>query len=165
VVKRKQSTEEYRNWALRNPEKVAAKQARRYARIRASREAIVSRAVATLLANGFSLIPSYPRYLISRNGEIYSTLFRRIIKMRPGIKPAGYEFVCLRNGNGAVYEMVHRLVAITYIPNPFGFPHVNHLDGDKSNNSDTNLEWCTHAQNMWHAVFTGLNRGRIKVKA
>lgn len=42
---------------------------------------------------------------------------------------------------------IHRLVADAFIPNPHGFDEVNHLDGNKSNNSVSNLEWCSCEQN------------------
>lgn len=53
-------------------------------------------------------------------------------------------------------QLIHRLVALAWIPNPFNFPEINHKDGDKSNNSVSNLEWCTHAENMAHAKATKL---------
>lgn len=57
-----------------------------------------------------------------------------------------------------VNVLVHRLVAIKYIPNPEGKGFVNHKDGDKTNNHKDNLEWVTSLENMAHAKENNLLR-------
>lgn len=48
-------------------------------------------------------------------------------------------------------QLVHRLVAETYIDNVYGKPDVNHRNGNKFDNNVSNLEWCTKSENMRHA--------------
>ena len=68
----------------------------------------------------------------------------------------GYPQVALANEGIVTYWKVHRLVATAFIPNPSGLPQVNHIDGDKANNSIENLEWVTAKDNIIHAHKTGL---------
>lgn len=42
---------------------------------------------------------------------------------------------------------IHRLVASAFIPNPYNFPIVHHIDECKTNNAVNNLIWCTYRQN------------------
>ncbi|WP_277630368.1 NUMOD4 motif-containing HNH endonuclease [Atopococcus tabaci] len=52
--------------------------------------------------------------------------------------------------------LVHRLVAMAFIPNPNGYGSINHIDGNPRNNRVENLEWCTHKMNNNHAFDNGL---------
>lgn len=64
-----------------------------------------------------------------------------------------------KDGKGRNFR-VHRLVAMTFIPNPDNKPEVNHIDGNKRNNCVTNLEWVTSSENHVHAYVTGLRKRR-----
>lgn len=73
----------------------------------------------------------------------------------------GYPMVSLcKNGESKRY-LVHRIVAIAFIPNPLNKAYVNHIDGNKQNSNLENLEWSTPTENSIHAHENGLaNVGR-----
>lgn len=50
--------------------------------------------------------------------------------------------------DGKLYTcLIHRLVALTFIPNPLNLPIINHKDENRANNNIENLEWCTYKYN------------------
>lgn len=68
------------------------------------------------------------------------------------IDKLGYCNCALSKFNKLSSFKVHRLVAITHIPNPNGYKEVNHKDGVKTNNNVDNLEWCDRSHNIRHAI-------------
>lgn len=69
------------------------------------------------------------------------------------------------SGKRRCVRLLHRLIAEAFIPNPDGKPHVNHINGVKTDNQVGNLEWCTHRENMRHARAIGLIDDRQPVIA
>lgn len=71
--------------------------------------------------------------------------------IRPGIRKDGYLQVSLHKDGRARTLLVHRLVALTFLPLVEGKCQVNHKDGNRKNNSLQNLEWCSATENTIHA--------------
>lgn len=96
------------------------------------------------------VLEEYPDYVIYEDGRIYSNLSNKFIAQRAN--EFGYVSSCLKNKDGEYkWCRVHRLVALAYIPNSENKREVNHIDGDKSKNHHTNLEWATSKENKAHA--------------
>lgn len=108
-------------------------------------------------------------YLISTNGQIVSipreskhshhkgvTCSRKQRELKFSKLSTGYLMAALTIEGKTIRKSVHRLVAVTFIPNPENKPCVNHKDGNKSNNKKSNLEWATYKENTNHAYKTGL---------
>ena len=102
-----------------------------------------------------SIVLEFPLYRVTEGGEVFSSRLKE--NLVQSVDKDGYRFVMLypKNGTGK-NRRVHRLVALSFLPNPDRLPEVNHLDGDKSNNSSGNLEWVSSSQNQQHAYDTGL---------
>lgn len=100
-------------------------------------------------------IPGYEGlYIITPQGNIFSIASNRWITSPVG--QSGYKKAILTNKMRSRHFPLHRIIALTFIPNPENKPCVNHIDGNKLNNNIDNLEWCTYSENNKHAFAIGL---------
>lgn len=98
---------------------------------------------------GYRRADGFPHIICNKEGDLLY-FNRRPVKLYYNNK--GYVFCSLLYKT----KLVHRLIALTWIPNPDNKPQVNHIDGNKTNNKVENLEWVTGLENMQHATMTGL---------
>jgi len=71
--------------------------------------------------------------------------------LKKAISNSGYYTVQLRKNKKPYPYLLHRLLAIQFIPNPENKPCVNHIDSNRLNNKLNNLEWVTYSENNSHA--------------
>lgn len=100
-------------------------------------------------------VMSHTRKIRYPNGHIH-TYHRRFL--RPRTSTNGYQNVALQKNKNYKSCSVHRLVAKIFVPNPENLPQVNHIDGNKTNNNASNLEWCSPSYNVNHAIRIGLKK-------
>jgi NUMOD4 motif-containing protein/HNH endonuclease len=98
-------------------------------------------------------LKSLPKSVPMPNGRMRNQE-ERILKQYPNIH--GYLLVSIYKNGIKNHTSAHRLIALTFIPNPNNLPQVNHIDGDKLNNHLENLEWVTSSENLKHAFSIGL---------
>lgn len=100
-------------------------------------------------------IPGFPGYEISPTGEVFSRISNKLLSTKN--ISSGYPYLTLRIGEGKRTNVpLHRLLALTFLPNEKNLPEVNHIDGNKLNYSLDNLEWVSTVSNIRHAFETGL---------
>jgi len=103
-------------------------------------------------------IKSIDRFILGgcRKKNILAKKFKKGVFLTP-VHINGYLYVRIAGHN----KSIHRIVAQTFIQNPKNLPQVNHIDGNKHNNSINNLEWVSSADNVYHSHATGLCNKRI----
>ena len=104
-------------------------------------------------------IRSVNRTVYFKNGKGKRDYIGKILRVR---YRNGYAIVNLNKNKECKTFQVHQLVARHFIPNPNGYPIINHKDGIKSNNKVENLEWCDYKYNNHHAIENHLTEINIE---
>ena len=90
-------------------------------------------------------------YRVEEDGSIFRLAGTGCVKERK-LKQCndkdGYLSVKLCIGGKQKKMLVHRLAALTFIPNPNNLPLIDHIDRNRCNNHVSNLRWVTHQGNM-----------------
>lgn len=117
-------------------------------------------------------IQDFPGYQVSNKGNIRSFIdYKRNVVDTPHDisklvnRKTGYTFAHLYSRDSYKNKYVHRLVAEAFCDRCCNKNEVNHVDGDKFNNSCENLEWCNRSENIKHAYQTGLKTSNSTAKA
>jgi hypothetical protein len=104
------------------------------------------------------VIDGFSNYVVWSVGDVQSLprwdIHGRVNRgriLKPSVNAQGYKVVCLIQDGIRKMFKIHKLLATYWKPNPLGLPIINHIDGNKLNNSITNLEWCDYGHNLSHA--------------
>lgn len=98
-------------------------------------------------ASTLGRIRSVTRWVRASNKYLKQGVIRKLKK-----DTKGYFQVGLSKNGIEKKKKVHRLIAMTFIPNPNSYPQVNHKDEDKENNRVENLEWCDNYYNCHYGT-------------
>ena len=112
----------------------------------------------------FTVIKEFPNYQINENGIVMNIKFGWIMKPGTDTGKWGYKTkkLSLTKDNKRYTQRIHRLLAMTFIPNPNNLPEVDHIDNNSLNNTLSNLRWSSSSNNCQNRGFNKNNKLGIK---
>lgn len=108
----------------------------------------------------WGLIPGYSNYYISTKGRVWNSNSGKFLK--PCIDTHGYLYVQLCSNGERRHSSIHRLITEQFIPNPYNYPVVRHLDDNPLNNDVKNLAWGTQSDNIEDGIKNGCWDDRLR---
>jgi len=108
----------------------------------------------------FKNIEGYPDYAVSDRGFVLSKNKMRILK--GCVDSVGYPCLNIYRDQVRRHVRVHTLVAEAFLDNPNTYKYVDHIDGDKTNNTIENLRWCSNGENQMNKEKTSKNKSGYK---
>ena len=102
-------------------------------------------------------VRGFPHYWVSNKGRVYSSLSETFVRGTPNVKSGHIDLSLHRSGH-RYHKFLHRLVAEAFIPNPFNYPTVRHLNDNPSDNCVENLAWGTQLDNVRDSIKNGTFR-------
>lgn len=110
-------------------------------------------------------------YMVSNKGNVkrissfrgVNKAYRNNYNLKPVDNGKGYLRIKLSKDGKSKRIMLHRIIAEAFIKNTKNYKVVNHINGNKYDNSIQNLEWCTQSDNCKHSVKLG-TWGALKIK-
>lgn len=95
-------------------------------------------------------VKGYLNYEVSSRGRVTNIKKKTILK--PQLLSTGYHYFELCRHGKATKTVIHRLVAMTFIPNLENKPCIDHIDYNRLNNNVDNLRWCTYSENGMNKI-------------
>jgi hypothetical protein len=96
-------------------------------------------------------------YRIYEDGRVHNETNGKWLRGTSVTKNNRYVKIHIGADEVSKFIPLHRLVAQIFVPNPNNLPQVNHIDGNRYNNSASNLEWCTAKHNINHCWANGMH--------
>ena len=102
----------------------------------------------------YKRIKNFKNYYVGSDGNMYKDCggTRGLKRLKGMPNSGGYRAVVMVENGYKERYLIHRLVAMYFIPNPDNKPYVDHIDGDKLNNAVDNLRWATPKENTNNSI-------------